>query len=218
MKIIYIIITFIPLIFIGCSSTYTVSDFPSKEEFYEDFNKSANGKTIKFTLNNDSTFMCSNNVEIEGDTLYCIKKEIESTNKVIALSEIKKLKYSVNNFKAGIILLKDGKTIEAENIIIENNTARFSIIDTINSLNCRMPINNIKQVSYKNHWLGAPLGALPGAILGLFAGISAYFINPPTNTWGGNYVYFFGGAPLGLIVGGILGWISGYTYIYQFNP
>jgi hypothetical protein len=217
MKIFYLSIPVLLLFLIGCSATYRVSNFSSKDKFYENFNKSANGKTLKLTLNNDSTFISRNNV-IKDDTLYSVKTEIDVINKKIALLEMKELKHSVNNFRAGTILLNDGKTIEANNITIENDTANFSLINTITSFNLSLPISRVKEISYMNHWASVPFGAVPGAVCGFIAGIVAYRINPPTNTWSGNSVYFYSGPVLGLIVGGVWGWLNGWTYTYQFNP
>lgn len=53
----------------GCSSTYRVNDFSSKEKFYEDFNKSMHNKSVNVLLANNSSFISSGNVLISNDSL-----------------------------------------------------------------------------------------------------------------------------------------------------
>jgi hypothetical protein len=222
MKHIYIIATLIPLIFTSCSSTYKVSDFPSKDKFFEDFNKSAYDKSLQVTLNNDSSFTNNNGAEIVNDTLYCLNIEIESINKKISLSDIKEIKYSGSNFRKGLILLRDGKTFDAEEIDIYNDTVKFSYINTINSHKCSLSMNKVREVSYKNHWLGVPIPLITGTAAGIAAGgLSAFVYDSSINTNDKNSIdagIFLGIASLGMIIGGIDGWINGYTYIYQFSP
>ena len=54
---ILILIPIFMIFLIGCSSTYKISDFSSPEKFYKDFNKSADGKILKITLHDDSSFI-----------------------------------------------------------------------------------------------------------------------------------------------------------------
>ena len=69
MKIFYLIATIFLLTLTGCSSTYKVSDFSSKDKFYEDFNNFTNKKTLKVTLNNDSSFIINKGAMISNDSL-----------------------------------------------------------------------------------------------------------------------------------------------------
>jgi hypothetical protein len=216
MKIFYLSIPVLLLFLIGCSSTYKVSNFSSKDKFYEDFNKSAGDKTVKITLSNDSSFF-NINAEIVNDTLYCMNKKIENLNKKIFLSDIKEIKYSGSNFRKGLILLKDGKTFDADEIKIDNDTVSFSYINAIITLNHSISINRVKEVSYKNHWMGIPGGLIPGFICGLGVGFLIGDTIPTDNSHPAKYLAIVYGPILGVIIGSVWGWLNGRTYTYQFN-
>ncbi len=57
------------LILTGCSSTYTLKNFSSKEKFYENFNNYMSNKPVKVTFVEDSSFIISENVKISNDSL-----------------------------------------------------------------------------------------------------------------------------------------------------
>jgi len=69
MKKLFLAIAFFVVLFPGCSSTYTVTDFGTKEKFYEEFNNSFKEREVKVTLVNDSSFIVQNGIEINHDTL-----------------------------------------------------------------------------------------------------------------------------------------------------
>ncbi|MDR3626567.1 MAG: hypothetical protein P4L45_07025, partial [Ignavibacteriaceae bacterium] len=69
MKIPFMIISLVPLFFIGCSSTYTINDFPTKDKFYGDFNNFAGNKSLNVTLTNDSSFVPEGKIKISDDSL-----------------------------------------------------------------------------------------------------------------------------------------------------
>ena len=220
MKIFYILISLSSLLLIGCSSTYKVSNFPSRDKFYEDFNNFAINKTIKISLSNDSTFI-SNYAEIVNDTLYCKSKKNESISKKIALTDINKIRYSGSYFQQGAILLNNGETIDADDITIDNDTLGYSYTYTLDSLIRSISMNKIKNISYKNHWLGMPV---PLITVPLIANSIAFILSQISGLdqkiaqGGSGGSVLFGATALGLIAGGIWGWITGYTYTYQFNP
>lgn len=85
MRYIYLIFAGISLFIIGCSSTYSVGDFPSKEKFYENFNKS-----IKVILVNDSSYIIDKNVKISNDSLVLLNPD-QSVENNIALGKVKKI-------------------------------------------------------------------------------------------------------------------------------
>ncbi len=78
----------------GCSSTYTLKDYPSKQKFYEDFNSSVKGKDIKIILTNDSTVNSYNGAIIRNDSL--IFKSNTKYSKRIPLKGISKISYRNN--------------------------------------------------------------------------------------------------------------------------
>ena len=70
MKNYYSLLTILLFLFlVGCSSTYTLKDFSSKEKFYEDFNKYMSNRLVKVTFVNDSSFIISENVKISNDSV-----------------------------------------------------------------------------------------------------------------------------------------------------
>ena len=121
MKIIYLISSISLLIFAGCFSTYQVSDFSSRDKFYEDFNKSVNDKTVKVTFTNDSSFFMSNGAVIENDSLYFPSEEIKSGIKKIALTDIKGINYTNQSRTTALIILNDNKGYQAEQILINRD-------------------------------------------------------------------------------------------------
>lgn len=52
------------MFFFGCSATYHVSDFPSKEKFCEDINNFAKNEYSSIILRNDSLFSNVDNIKI----------------------------------------------------------------------------------------------------------------------------------------------------------
>jgi hypothetical protein len=57
-------------LFIGCSSTYTIKGYSSKEKFHKDFNSSADNKDLNITLTNDSLVQTTDGGIIKHDTLF----------------------------------------------------------------------------------------------------------------------------------------------------
>jgi hypothetical protein len=90
MKIYYLIFAVVSLLFIGCSSTYTIKSFSSKEKFYEDFNKSASGKTLTVVLTNDSTFVIGRGARVSNDSLFT---NIDNPISTMPLKNIKRISY-----------------------------------------------------------------------------------------------------------------------------
>ena len=70
MQNIYSLLFVLVLLLMGCSFTYTIKNFHSKEKFYEDFNNSAKNKDLNITLINDSSFSVIGGRVLKQDTLY----------------------------------------------------------------------------------------------------------------------------------------------------
>ena len=100
MKTFYFITTLLTLFLIGCSSIYKVNDFPSRDEFYADFNKTAYDHTVKVTLNNDSSFIITEDVTVLNDTLLFSTKKPNVNFEKLPTNQIKKL--SFNSHLGGI--------------------------------------------------------------------------------------------------------------------
>jgi len=217
MKIFYLITTLLTLFLIGCSSTYKASDFPSKDKFYDDFNKSARDKSVEIILNNDSSFTDDSGAFISNDSLsYIIVVQKE---KIITKNEIKNIIYSGTNMShlSATILLKDSTTVTAKNINIWSDS---SINIKISEDKIRyLPIFKIKTVSYKNIMLGGGLGFLQGTCAGFALGrlVGSLAITGKEEGYKPE-IYYVTIQLLGTIGGTILGITHGYVYTYQFNP
>ena len=219
MKIIYLASTIFSLIFISCSSTYTINDFSSKEKFYDDFNNFASSKSLDVELINDSSITVSNGF-ILGDTLYTPGFRIDTKSGKIALSDIKKIDYTGSDYKSANLLLKNGSQISVEEINFTNDTLSYT-----NSItqDVAMPLSKIKKVSYKNRWFSTPAGFLSGGIIGAYIGskfptYSNHISNSGIQGSEQNINSALYGLGSGVIIGTVTGWLIGYTYTYQFNP
>ena len=225
MKIIYLLSSIFLLILTGCYSTYNVSDFSSRDKFYEDFDKSVNDKAVKVTLSNDSSFFMSNGAAIENDTLYSLGEEFKSGIKKIALSDTKGINYANQSHTNALIILNDGERYQAEQVRGNQDSIEFSFTKTI-TLKDVTSINNVKNISYKNHWLAVIPGFIGGTIFGIMAGLIAIQLTPLTFNTVGNSTYYAGTnyipAKIALssciILGISYAWIKGFNYTYQFNP
>lgn len=226
MKITYILVPFITFLIVGCSSTYRVNDFSSKEKYYQDFNNFARNKNVKITLINDSSFSVSNGVAIKNDTLYSLGKEVNSGNLKLALSDTKEINYSSNDYKSALILLINGDRYQAEQINITQDSISFAFTAKVAIMNGVTSINNIKKIRYKNNWLGVVPGFLGGTLIGGVTGFLGFFSNTNSSNNSGqtseNGGISFGAAPFVMlscvIIGSTIGWIVGFSYTYQFNP
>ena len=171
MKIIDLLILLLSLLIIGCSSTYKISNFPSKDKFYEDFNKFAKDKSVKVTLVNDSSFYVENGAQIKNDTIYSFGQEIITRNKKIPSSDTVEINYTDSNPVSAEILLNDGEKYQANQIEFLGDSIYFSYDNKIGTINKISSLDKLKCISYRNHWLGIPFGFLDGLVIGTGAGI-----------------------------------------------
>src|ERR1039457_5796741 len=88
------------LILMGCSSTYTIQNFSSKEKFYQDFNNSVKERDIKVVLSNDSSFTLMHGAVLENDTLFAFGQYNEKKYMSLALSDLEKINYTGNDYKS----------------------------------------------------------------------------------------------------------------------
>ncbi|MHB8337527.1 MAG: hypothetical protein ACYDEE_08930 [Ignavibacteriaceae bacterium] len=223
MKIIYLLSSIFLLILTGCYSTYNVSDFSSRDKFYEDFDKSVNDKAVKVTLMNDSSFTIDNGAIIIRDTLYALGFRTHKKFGSIAISKIKKIGYIASDYKSANLLLTNGEQIRVGDISIANDTMEYSVTKEILTRTKVALLDGIKEVNYKNHWLGIPSGFLIGAVSGIATTYIISLIIKKTvkdeNIQTDDFYYsIITVPPLGSLIGTIWGWLNGYTYTYQFNP
>src|ERR1035437_523103 len=203
----------------GCSSTYTIKDFPSKEKFYQSFNKSEKDKNIKVVLRNDSSFTVMHGAVLENDTLFAFGEYNEKKYMSLTLSDLEKINYTSNDYKSANVLRKNGAELYCENIIINHDSIYFDRIKTVLTEENIAPVNKVKTISYKNRLIRIPLGILTGGIVGLATGI-LYATSPQGRKDDSG---FASGAIisvtfLGAVIGSIISYCFGYDYYYQFSP
>lgn len=112
------------LLLIGCSSTYTVQNFHSKEKFYEDFNNSAKNKDVNVTLINDSSFAINDGIILENDTLFSLEGK---DNRSFALSDITEIRYKNNDYSSASILFKNGDILRGKDIRTDSDSLYFTV-------------------------------------------------------------------------------------------
>ena len=217
MKNIYFIIPVLLLALNGCSSIYNMKQSNSKETFYDNFNKSVKDKKIKIILTNDSSFAVYGGSIIANDSL-CYLSQVKEEIK-IEPGRIKNIKYFGNDMSSlsAIITLKDVREVTAKNVSLNPDSSIKTIITK--NIKQSIPLSKIKEVSYKNRWLGIPprfvIGTSAGFMLGLIIGGAAN-----DNTQGGlvrSELLFIAGPAIGALIGIMWGYMDGYNYIYQFN-
>jgi hypothetical protein len=216
MKWLYLVIIFSQILFIGCSSTYRISDFSSKEKFYEEFNKSTEDESLNVILANDSAFTIDNGAKIVNDSL--VIYNVKTVELVISLDEIQAIENSSKNVPYKIIL-KNGDSIQIKGIkILANSKADILTVEDLNRPRV-LSLNNIKEISYKDHWQGVTIPSILGVVVGFGVGIIIIASSPFSNTYSPPVIAIIvSSVALGLVGGGILGWLDGYTYTYEFNP
>jgi hypothetical protein len=217
MKIFYLIIVLFALFFIGCSTTYKISDFSSKDKFFEDFNNSANNKKLKVILNNDSSFICESGAQISNDSLAFTEKVLPEEN-ILSSGKVKKIEYISYADNSGNIILNNGNIIFGESIKVISDSAIQFI--SYRKMNKQISIINIKEVICNQRWLGAWIDFLIGIPSGFIIDLLVTsFIKNHTQGEAETVNHVSSDILIGVpIVSGIVGYITGYTYIYQFNP
>jgi hypothetical protein len=218
MKILILVTVVIALCLTGCSSTYKISDYSSKEKFYEDFNKAAYNKIIKIILNNDSSFTNINGAKILNDTLYYFGKEFNSAEKKFSLLDTKEINYSNLSHTSATLILNSGEIYKAEDIKTTQDSIYFVVTNEVIVQAGIVPVDKIWKISYKNHWLGIPGGFILGSLGGLITGLLVEDTIPADNANQDRALAVIIGTPLGALIGSIIGWIDGYSYTYIFNP
>jgi hypothetical protein len=215
MKSVYFLLSIISLIFVSCSSTYNVTDFKSKDEFYKDVNKNINGRIVNVTLTNHSTFTTDENgAQVNGDFLSLTQYRVVQDT-TIPRSQIEKIDYSTNfGNPSARFRLKNGTTITAENVRMSKEDVEFN---TRLPYLFNIPIKKVTQVSYNKRWIGLiegiPLGFLTSFIV---AAEGESGTKSDTGFFGSGFAGVIG-VPMGTIMGGILGWLIGHNYSYQFT-
>ena len=225
MKSFYFSIPILFLFLIGCSTTYKLTDYSSKEKFQEDINRCIKNRDVN-VVTVDSSFISSAGSEIKDNSLQIVTKIKEEK---ISLKDVKDIKYFGKAYEepSAYVLLESGKELRAKNIKKLSN----SIIQlrNISKNSGYIPIDKVKEINYKTRWqstlLGVPAGLAGGAVVcGILGGTGITFRTES----GGNHPTFdpansaivgaIYGALIGTITGAIVGNIIGWDHIFLFNP
>ena len=100
MKLFYLTTAVLSLFIIGCSHTYEVSKYLSKEELYKEFNESARDKDeLRITFTNDSSIFVYNGATIKNDTIF-----LNACDNNSELTEIYLLSSTHSNFLCKVLL------------------------------------------------------------------------------------------------------------------
>jgi len=205
--------------FTGCSTTYYLKDSRSEENFYADYNKSASKKNIEVILNRDSIMCYDNHSVIRNDTLYIFERESEEKRYHLPTGEIRSIHYITHDFKNADLVLNTGIKLNAESIFISGDSVSFNGTREWINKKPLVRVDEIKNVSYKDHLRGVIHGVLGGILLGGALGATGWIIQPPD---GHGQIDHYGatlaGAFSGLIIGGVVGYLIGFNVNYQFNP
>ena len=228
MKLFYLLILNIFLLLVGCSSTYRMTDYASKEKFYEDINNSIGTRDFNVVAD-DSSFTGFRGSEIKNDSLYAVTRIIEK-KETISSEDIKEIKYFGKAYEepSADIWLKNGEELRAENLInLSGSKLQFTNLKISSGY---IPINKVEEINYKTRWkstlIGFPIGLVSGVLIGGYMGSQGWIFNVRT---GGNEPLQFDKANsaiqgafvvglIGIIMGPIVGYITGWNYVFQFKP
>jgi len=222
MRIFYFFTPVIISCLIGCSTTYTVTNYPSVAKFHEDINSSIEDREVNI-VTVDSSFTSIAGSKIKEDSLQIVSKIQEQ----IPMKEVKNINhiqyYGNAEGPSASIWLKSGGELRVENVkILPDSTMQFT-----NITNKNIPIEMIKNINYKNGWpsalAGIPIGLVSGALVGGIlgsAGIIQITDGGMTDTYDKGQsimVGAFSGALIGIVTGAVVGYIIGWDHIYLFN-
>jgi hypothetical protein len=209
------------LSFAGCSTTHYLKYYKSSKQFYEHYNRFAGKTDIEVVLSSDSVMYFDNHSVIRNDTLYYFKTESEEKKYNLPSSGIRSIHYNAYKQKKADIILDNGLKLKAGSIVVSADSISF--IGTREWLGKipLVPVDELKVVSYKNHWRAAVTGALAGILLGGIVGTTGWVFHPMD---GGMTEQFdqasatFIGAFTGLLIGPVVGYFIGWNINYQFSP
>jgi len=217
------------ILFPGCVTSFNISDFPSKQQFYQKVNADFADKEAFIVLTNDSTIAVRKSVLIENDSLFSISPLFIKAPVRFAKSDLADVSYNEPSDVATIVL-KNNNILEGKDLRTLNDSVYFEKINRVNQKDFISLIQDVKKVRYKNKLLGTltgmPAGFLIGGLLGYFLGkttpvhsdSSIKSDQHPSSEFEQSLANCGGGAFAGLLLGGIGGYFIGYPITYEFNP
>jgi hypothetical protein len=142
------------LLFTGCSTIYTIKDYPSKEKFHEDINNSIKDEKIKVVLLNDSSFTVKKGSVLENDTLFVYGELNKTEHLSLALSNLKKTNFRTDDdFNSVFVLLNDPEKLNYKNIKINCDSIYFDIFQYLPisfALSDLVKLNYVNKNDYKS--------------------------------------------------------------------
>lgn len=118
--------------------------------------------------------------------------------------------------------MTNGKEIKGDDIkILPDSSIEYTKWENVYGE--KISLKKVKEVNYKNHWLGIPPGFLIGAVSGIATAFTIIIIIiktiKPSDTQPNDVNLPIIITPtLYSLIGSIWGYMNGYTYTYQFNP
>ncbi len=221
MKKIYFAGAFVLIFFTGCSSTYKVTDFPTKEKFYEEINTTLNQRPTKVTLRNDSVLAAQAGLVLKNDQLTCYSKVIDKRNRKIPLQDLASVNFNGQEKESAFIKKKNGEEFVAEDVSTVMDSLQFTEVRNLTKITV-FPIDSVKSVSYTSLWKAMSVGGMIGwpsfGILGYYWGKSITQLDGGNS--GDRSSQEFSGFVMGIFAGSFLGAISGffweYLVVYEF--
>ncbi len=195
LKYIPVIFLFFLIIITGCSSSNMLPD----DKYIQKINNAAAGERVKI-VSTDETEFTAENLAVRKDSTSWIN--IVELKTILRKSEIENVTYTEGGYNnSAIIKLKNGNIINGSRIEADNTSVSFF---SLNESPIKMPTDNIKKISIKNHLSTA----LIGLGIGFFAGgIAGTLINIGDDRKA--YTLTFPGAVVGGVIGFVTGMISG---------
>lgn len=221
-----IMLLFVFFIF-GCSTTYRLSSFSSKEKYYEKINSELRDKEIAVELTDEDFPLFYKDVAIQGDTLFSIVEDVRDTLLTFPKKEITEIYFDINHTSANVYF-KNGQVLKAESVkgAIDSVWIKEKVVTQKKIFISEA--SNIKTLAYKNKGKGAMLGIPLGIVLGGVTGILIGKISPMNKTEyknsehgkteGDQYLNNFAtGVFIGVLTGLVTGHIVGYPITYEFD-
>jgi hypothetical protein len=216
----FLISIIMSFLMIGCYSTYKMSEYASKKEFYEEVNRQVKYKPVQVVLKDKSEITAPGGAVISGDSI-SLAVQVENQEQEININEIDSIGFfgesSLSPFVN--IKLKNGRVLFGKNFqTLSDSSCTFTKLK-IKYKN--FSLRNVKYVMYKDNWRGVPLRMIIGAGMGFVSSviiIRTFFYEKETglsNEAQSRLITI----PIasGALLGGVGGYFLGYNYFYEFD-
>lgn len=212
----YILIICSFIFITGCSVSNRISNYPSKEEYYNKINSYLKNKPVSVIIKKDS-ILYSSDVTIKNNEIDAVERNISRIERTVLIKDIKLIEYTSNNLEnlSGNLLLSTGERIYAENIKPYNDSLHFLNIKQ-DFLRVSIPLSQVESLRIKNNFYGALNGFSIGIIGGAAGGLALIHTGRKTAS-SDKAMGTIGGALVGCITGAIIGYIIGSNEYFYFK-